>query len=480
ESETVAIERAGSPPKPMNSSSYAAVGAVLFGTGLGLGFFFDGDSISTTMTLRERERKVQELEAQALAKIEEYEAAKEEVAKTLASASTSNGSGPRAGPARRRAPWNRAHTLVSSSGNGKSGDSNDSDSKRDDKKAIAELDPELLRAALNAALKAGLSGEDLGALQGALIASLTREGTKLGSADLPLLFDALGEVDDFGLEKLVLTHLERLEGNPAEMVDGYLDYLEGSKKAPHREEIFDLLVKVGGDEAFRGLKDLVESSDNPKLRREAALSLAELKDPRAAQTLSFALDREADPDAQRQYAEALAKLGGDRAISTVLDFVLRNGDAKSTHLLRSIDDPNAGPLIAAELRPNTHADYQKYALKKLGSLGDPRTLGDLERYLRTSGEKMQLTALSAIGRFDDLSAARLLERYASREGDDSRLGQYASRAAERVHKNIAKAEQKQAARETKRSPKLPKSARKAQKKAKKVASGKTPKKRRNR
>jgi hypothetical protein len=290
-----------------------------------------------------------------------------------------------------------------------------------------------------------LEGEDLARLQGLLISELTEKGTKFTAEDVPLLFDALLEVDDYGLQKLALTHLERMEGSPEEMVGGYLDYLENSARPAHAEDVFKRLVELGGDETVQGLGDLVRRTEDDRLRRQAAQALGDLKDPRGVPAIRDALASLENPVEGRYYAQALARLGGREAISTLVDYAARDGNEAALTSLREIRDPEVGPILSRELNGRTSEPYQRAALQKLAALGDPLTLPDLGRYLGRAEGRLLREAISTLGRFRDPEAARILENFATRQAD-AKIASWASYSAKRVYRNIERAQADQSRR----------------------------------
>lgn len=157
--------------------------------------------------------------------------------------------------------------------------------------AAAEL---LQGDALTAAIASAIEAGDLGALQGLLISGLTLGGTRLAAADLPLLAQSLGEVEDYGLQKLLLTHLERLEAPASEKVATYLDYLEKSPRPVNAEEVFGQLTVLKGEAAVQGLSALLEQSGREQLHSGAAKALGEIGDLRGVPAIEAALRRATD------------------------------------------------------------------------------------------------------------------------------------------------------------------------------------------
>ncbi len=294
----------------------------------------------------------------------------------------------------------------------------------------------LAGTALTAALLEALEAEDLGALQGLLISELTLDGTRLSAEDLPLLFDALSGVDDYGMEKLILTHLERLDAPPDALVDGYLDYLEGARKSAHTDDIFKKIVDLGGDAGLRGLSELVGSTGSEKLRGRAALALAEIGDARGVEAIQRALFAADDANSARPFIQALARFDDPAAVSTLVDYVSRSGESAFRYL-REIRGEEAAPVLARELDPRGDGSFQRELLRKLRDLRDPRTLGDLERFLRRAEGTMLRDTVMTVARIPDPRAADLLERFAARSHDEA-LASYARRSAQKLEERLAR------------------------------------------
>ncbi|MBN1442486.1 MAG: HEAT repeat domain-containing protein, partial [Planctomycetes bacterium] len=298
-----------------------------------------------------------------------------------------------------------------------------------------------LTQALEKALAEGLDDGKLGPLQGLLISELTLDGTRFSGEDLPLLFDALLAVDDFGLQKLVLTHLERIEGlAPEDLAAGYLDYLESSRRPHHSEEIFQKLARIGGEDALEGISDIFRGTESPALRRQALSALAEMGDARSVPVIQEMMRREQDPQRSGPYLDALARIGGRDAVGTIVDAAVRDSHPAALRALREITDRESAPIVSRALSVRAPLEYQREALRTLGRLADPGTAADLGRYLDAAEGRMAQEAISALGRFQDPGAARVLEQYAARQ-EDARLAQLASRNAQRIYETIERARQ---------------------------------------
>jgi HEAT repeat protein len=300
-------------------------------------------------------------------------------------------------------------------------------------------------AELTTAVRDALDAEDLGALQGLLISGLTKDGTRFTPEDVPALFDALLNVHDYGMEKLVLTHLERLEAPPEDLAQGYSDYLTSSRNPQHADEAFQQLVRIGGDASFDALSGIVDSVDSSRLARRAVEALGELGDPRAVPILRRQLYATSEPSETRSYTTALAKLGSPEAVSSLVEFVSREGRESSLAALREIRDKSAAPVLAASLseRSVTPA-YQRAALSSLRTLREPESLQGLDRFLGKAEGSVLRDTIETIGRIPDPRAARILDSYASRQAD-ARLAAQAERAAQRVRARIEVEAQRAAA-----------------------------------
>lgn len=288
---------------------------------------------------------------------------------------------------------------------------------------------------LSQALVEALESEELGPLQGLLISGLTEDGTRFSAEDLPALFDALVGVDDFGMEKLILTHLERIEGLPEDKMNGYLDYLASSRKPGLLEEVLDQMVKVGGDASFYGLRELMQDPSLDRYRSRAAQALGELGDSRAVSLLDRALYSVDDPRGARPYVEALGKIGGMEGYASLVGYVSREGHEASLSAIYRISDPEVAPYLAETLNEGSSAAYQKAALLKLRTLSDPRILNDLSRYLSRAEATMARSAIEVVGRIYDPAAIRILESFA-RNQTNARLAAQALRAASRVRARL--------------------------------------------
>lgn len=340
-----------------------------------------------------------------------------------------------------RRPSSRAQEAGTKAG--KQRDRGDSPEGRDGKSGGEAARSIPLRGAqLVLAMQEALEAEDLAELQGLLISELTMKGTHFTAEDAGLLFDVLMDVDDYGLQKLALTHLERIEGSPEGLIDGYFEYLETAETPHHSKEILERLVKMGGDGTVLGLSDLVRQTENERLRRDAALALGQLKDPRGVPPIRDVLASLENPREARQYADALAHIGGREAISTLVDYAARPGNESALGSLREIRDPNVGPILSGELNGRVSESYQRTALQKLASLADPQTLPDLGRYIHHAEGSMLRYGIYALGRFSDPQAARILETFAGRQ-HDPKLAEMALRTAQRVQRNIERAQSSQ-------------------------------------
>lgn len=294
----------------------------------------------------------------------------------------------------------------------------------------------LLRGAhLTAAIAAALEENDLGALQGILITSLTKEGTQFSAEDVGMLFDALATSDDFGMEKLILTHLERIDAPAADKALGYAEYLMGSRRPAHADEVFGELVRMGAEASFGPLSDVYTEAPNDRLRQQALRALGDLGDPRAVPLLNQGLYGAPDAAAARPYVDALARLGGPQALGSLVDYVSREGNEASVSALRGIEDKDAAPLLADALNQRSSTAYQRAALGKLRTLPDSRALDDLARFLdRTSGPIARET-IDAVSRIQDPAAVRALERYAAQAADPA-LATFAARSASRLRTRL--------------------------------------------
>jgi len=328
---------------------------------------------------------------------------------------------------------------ASGSGSGSSSDGSDKGaSDRGDLSAGGRLEGE----ALSQALAELLSSEEIGPLQGLLISELTADGTHFTPEDVPALFDALmGVGDDFGLQKLALTHLERIDAPPEVLLDGYMAYLESSKKPQHADDVFRRLVDLGGDATVGALGDLLGRTENERMRRQTAEALGALKDQRAVPALANALDRASEPGYSRPYLDALGQIGGRAAYDRIIDYVSRDGYESSLSTLRAIRDVEFAPYLSGSLQRGGTVGYQRQALSQLGQLSDPRTIDDIGRYLDRADDSLARYAVLSLARFSDRQAALVLERYADRH-PDSTVGIYARRSVQRVHRNIEQAERR--------------------------------------
>ncbi len=289
---------------------------------------------------------------------------------------------------------------------------------------------------LSAALRQALQDKDLGALQALLIAGLTLKGTKLGADDVPSLFEALLTVDDYGLQKLLLTHLQRIEAPPADIAAGYADYLLGATRPTHYDEVFGELVRLGADASYDALSGLFRDASDDRLRSRAAQALGDLQDPRAVPLLRQALYGAEDGRAAKPYVDALARLGGAEAVSSLVDYVSQRGNEASMSALRGITDPAAAPILADALNGRSSEEYQRAAMAKLRSMPDPQALDDLSRFLGSARGPIVRDAIETIGRIRDARAVRVLEDFATRE-QDPKVAAQALRAATRVRTQLA-------------------------------------------
>ena len=327
-----------------------------------------------------------------------------------------------------------ADLLPGGPSDGRSSSEDSSSSVSGDAKGKADLTTGLLGGeALTAAFEAALEAGDIGALQGLLISSLEKEGTKLAAEDLPLLLDALMGTDDYGLQKLALTHMERLDAAPDELAAAYMAYLEEGKSRTHDDEVFARLKDLESETALQGLTRLAETFEgqgSQRLKWKAVEALGDSQNPRAAASLVRGLDSAQAPDEVRRYADALARLGGEQAIGALVDRALRDDSGVALQALSRVKDPSAAPTLARALSRNTSEAFQKSALRKLSEWRDPATLPHLERYLEVATGKNLKSALYGLSKFPGDDAVRILERFASRRGRDSDEGKLAQRAVE--------------------------------------------------
>ena len=297
--------------------------------------------------------------------------------------------------------------------------------------AAGLLDGEKLAAALLDALGA----EELGPLQGLLISGLTEDGSKFTADDVPTLFDALLASDDFGMQKLALTHLERIDAPPEALIDGYLEFLEGGKRPAHSEDIFERLVDLGGSETVGALGELLGRTTNERLARQTADALGKLGDEAAVPALEEALRRSDGGQGRRELFDALAQIGGRRALGSLIDWAARTDDEAAVRAVRNIEDIEAAPFLAGALRQGSSDSFLRSTLRTLGKLRDPRTLGDLERYLGRAPAELTRDTVYSLSGFADPQAARILEAYAL-STTDPKLAKHAQKGAQRVQKNI--------------------------------------------
>jgi hypothetical protein len=290
-------------------------------------------------------------------------------------------------------------------------------------------------SALTEAFLRALEENNLGALQGLLISELTLKGTKFKAEDLPQLFEALMGVEDYGLQKLVLTHLGRIDASPEELAGGYLEYLKGTEKMAHSDEIFKELVRLGADASMEGMTALLREHGKDPMRARAAQALGELGDARAVPALRQALYGMDDPKQGRPYVEALARLGGQEAIASLAGYCSRDGYESTLPVIREIRDPDAAPILAESLLDGSSDAYQRAVLAKLRTQPDPRILPDMARYLREAPAPMARDAIDLVGRIVDSKAVRVLEDYAARQ-PDPKLSMSAMRAAQRIRTQL--------------------------------------------
>ena len=291
-------------------------------------------------------------------------------------------------------------------------------------------------AALGAALQELLEAEEIGPLQGLLISELTRDGTRFTAEHVPNLFDALMEVDDFGLEQLVLTHLERIEGAPEQLVDGYLEYLDSSKRPHHSEAVFERLGDIGGEAAITGLSDLVRTDERGKLRHQAADALAEIKDPRGVDAIRDVLLRDAENHGARSLMESLARFEAREALDVMIEYGSKSGNEHALGAFRSLRSDELAGALADSLRGRSSEAYTRMAIKKLGEFADPATIPSLERILDRGEGVLPRDAVMALGRFRDAGAAEVLESY-SLHPSDPRIGKLAAKFAAKIHTRLS-------------------------------------------
>ncbi|MBN1420284.1 MAG: HEAT repeat domain-containing protein [Planctomycetes bacterium] len=296
---------------------------------------------------------------------------------------------------------------------------------------------ELQGVRLTEALTDALAGQDLAELQGILIASLTEKGTRFALEDLPLLFEALSGSRDYGLQKLALTHLSRLDGVPEEMVAGYLDYLRSAERPALAAEAFREITRAGGDPALNGLVDFLRETPSETMRWQAAQALGELGDARAVPTLSEFLHAIEEPRQAFPLAQSLIRVGGREAISSVLEYAAREGNEASLGALQQIRDSDAAPIIAESLNRRASEPYQIIALRKIRELGNSDVVPALARYLDRATGRVQGDAIETLASLRDPRAARTLEEFAARQTDE-RLASRAQRGAQRVRAALAR------------------------------------------
>ena len=290
-------------------------------------------------------------------------------------------------------------------------------------------------AQLVQALAKALEEKDEAALQGLLISSLTKKGTRFTAEELPSLFEALEGTDDYGLQKLVLTHLKRIDAPPEELIDGYVDHLKNAQKLTHSEEVLGEIVRLGGDAALEGLKELVLDTESPRLSREAAGALGKLGDERGVPVLAGALESVSEYREARPYVAALSELGGEKAVRAVVDYTAKAGNESAAPMLSQIRDKKAGPILAEALTRRSTEAFQNAALRQLRRFATPEILPHLGRYLDRAEGPLAARAISVIGHVRDRKAVSILLDYAARH-PDSPVGRTAAKTAERVLRGL--------------------------------------------
>lgn len=290
----------------------------------------------------------------------------------------------------------------------------------------------LTGAQRTSAMEDALEAGDLGLLEGILISSLTLKGTELRPEDLPLLVEALAVGGDDGLERLLLTHLERIDAPAGEKALGYLDYLDGAASPRHASEAFEALQELRAPESVPALLEMLRQPSNDAFRSGAAETLARIGDERAVPALLEAARGAETARETRAMLASLARMGSSAAATSVIDFVSRSGNEASLRVLRELRAPDAAPQLAASLNSPGSEAFQRAALDRLRQLGDPRTVRDLVRFLERAPAPLVRSGIDALSRVPDRAAARALADIANRIDTDPRVAAQARRGAQRV------------------------------------------------
>lgn len=194
----------------------------------------------------------------------------------------------------------------------------------------------------------------------------------------------------------------QLERRAPGALDGLAVLLDGRRPA----ELTAQACKVFGDarrsDGFRPVRDILRSSDSPRVRAFAATALGKLADPRALDALFATLRQNADQDVFLRHAcvMGLAGIGNVQALRARTASTSSSERLGAALALRRLKSP-----AVADFLTDGHAEVSKAAARAIYDLPIPRALPALADRCRDAGapEPLLQRAVAACDKIGDAS-----------------------------------------------------------------------------
>ncbi len=259
-------------------------------------------------------------------------------------------------------------------------------------KGLSSIDHTIRGTAAQALLEYGSPAAD--AAKPALLTAL-KESTEADRPQIAWALAALHEptaFDDVMKEYRAgkLASVQRLDKSPAfdpeqlaSMVPlDKLATLAGDESESVRQLVATVLSRNADDKYTDTLIKLVRDK-SVEVAREAAVGLGKIANERAMEPLLEALAK-ADKDSRQKFLEALRDGVGGKGLVLALrsvDKSKRDTEKFQTKLLfdmlRSLEDPRAGDLLAQYIETNPHPHWKTEAALRLAEIGDLRAVPTL-------------------------------------------------------------------------------------------------------
>ena len=220
-------------------------------------------------------------------------------------------------------------------------------------------------------------------------------------SDEELKFHAVQTISKLG-DKRITPQVLKLLQEELNKEEGDLDRLGSLVRS---------LRRLKDPRAVLPICDLIESTEDPKLKRRAVEALGAIGDSAAKTVLEHALIQDEASEVRAAAAQALGTLGETSAAASLIKALhdSQNVRIKALIALGQLKSSRVGPMIKEMLTdPSPTIRYQ--AISILSEMGDPQYISNLEILAGDDDEMVQRAALKALQSLgDDRSEKEILK-----------------------------------------------------------------------